>query len=62
LAGVELHPHQAVFAFFFVVIPEEPANFVRLYAHYRVLLRVEIHTPLVHFDANEVFIEFALLP
>jgi len=61
LAGVKFHPYHTVLAFVIVVIPEEAANFVRLYAHYRVLLRVEIRTSLIHFDANEVFVKLVLL-
>jgi hypothetical protein len=61
LAGVEFNPHRTVLAFFFIVVLEEAADFVRLYAHYGVLLRVEIRTPLVDFDANEVLIELTFL-
>jgi hypothetical protein len=58
---VEFNPHQTVLAFFLVIVLEQAANFVRLNTHYGVLLRVEIRTPLVDFDANEVFIEFTFL-
>src|SRR5207245_8114302 len=60
-AGRQVYSYEAVFAFFLVVLFQETPDLVRLYSHDGVLLRVELGTPIVNFDADQILVQLVAI-
>ena len=56
-AGRHVYAYEAVFAFFLVVLFQQTPDFVRLDSHDGIFLRIELGTPIVNLDADQVFIQ-----
>src|SRR5690348_5175336 len=60
-AGWQIYTYEAVFAFFLVVLLQEAPDLVRLHSHDWILLRIELGTPIVNFDADQIFIQLVAI-
>ena len=57
VARRKIDTNRTVFALPFIVLLKQPTNFVRLHAHDRVPLWVEVAPTLVHLEPDELFVK-----
>jgi hypothetical protein len=53
----QVHPDRTSLAFFLIILFQEPPDLMRLHADDGILLRIEIDTALVDFQANQVLVQ-----